>query len=412
MLALVLIACSLIACSAGSKTSGPADTAPADTAPEDSPPEDTGSTDTAAPEWASCDGAPVRTTCPDDALVFPVSDSQNVQSLELSWRWSSACFMSVADPVYLSVPDDAASLTVTVDAGTESTEMDLLQDGALLPDPFAVAGSVEVSPAFTRSLPLTPSSPAVAGCWAVFPRSNSTTPDTLPGRLDAYVRRGDASTGTVRVVGIIVDEAPMTEEDVADVLAIPVATYAVGGLTVELAATETLSFHPGERLGTGDDRRALLSSWTDPNDTQAIPIFFINEYDTSGTIGIAGGIPGAPRPGTASSGVTVAVAPLWDLTLDGPDLEEMGQVVTHELGHQLGLRHTSERDGATHDLLADTPECTADHDDDGDGSAESAECEGSGADHVMFWQSRGYDQTVVTEDQRWIVARTGAVRED
>lgn len=43
---------------------------------------------------------------------------------------------------------------------------------------------------------------------------------TLPGRLDVYVRRGDPAVGTLRVV------------DVAD-----------------LAATETLTFRPGERLG-------------------------------------------------------------------------------------------------------------------------------------------------------------------
>jgi hypothetical protein len=27
----------------------------------------------------------------------------------------------------------------------------------------------------------------------------------------------------------------------------------------------------------------------------------------------------------------------------------------------------------------------------------------------MLWQSRGYDQTVVSDDQRWIVARAAAV---
>jgi hypothetical protein len=384
----------------------PVDTVPGDTASTDT---STDTSDTAPPGWTSCDGTPVLTTCPDDALTFDTPDARNIQSKDLTWRWSSGCFKSVADPVYLQVPEDAASLTVTVDAGLEGTEMELVQDGAVVPDPFDIEGEVLEEPAFTRNWPLTPDAGSAPGCWAVFPQSVSTTPDTLPGRLDVYVRRGDASVGTLRVVGVVVDEAAMTDQDVADVLAVTAATYAEGGLSLEIAATETMTFRPGERLGITEDRQALLTAWTDPNGTGAIPVFFIDEYDTSGTIGIAGGIPGAPRPGTASSGVTVAVGALWVEANDAPDLDRMGQVVTHELGHQLGLWHTSEREGTRHDLLADTPECADTYDVDENGFVESDECEGAGADYVMFWQSRGYDQTVVSEDQRWIVARAGAV---
>ncbi len=120
-------------------------------------------------------------------------------------------------------------------------------------------------------------------------------------------------------------------------------------------------FLPVERLAPGRWRATPLDALHADGEANLaalvdrIPVFFIDEYDTSGTIGIAGGIPGAPRPGTASSGVTVAVGALWVEAEDAPNLDLMGQVVTHELGHQLGLWHTSEREGVLHDLLADTP---------------------------------------------------------
>jgi hypothetical protein len=99
-------------------------------------------------------------------------------------------------------------------------------------------------------------------------------------------------------------------------------------------------------------------------------------------LGVSGGTPGAAGlHGSALSGVALA--------LDTAGIERADQVLFHELGHQLGLFHTSELDGFEIEPLSDTPACTADYDEDGDGRLRGDECRDQGADNVMFWEGTG-----------------------
>jgi hypothetical protein len=99
-------------------------------------------------------------------------------------------------------------------------------------------------------------------------------------------------------------------------------------------------------------------------------------------LGISGGTPGAAGfHGSARSGVALA--------LDTAGLERADQVLFHELGHQLGLFHTSELDGLEIEPLSDTPACSAEQDSDGDGVLRARECVDHGADNLMFWEGTG-----------------------
>ena len=71
-------------------------------------------------------------------------------------------------------------------------------------------------------------------------------------------------------------------------------------------------------------------------------------------LGVSGGIPGpAGAHGFPTSGVVMTAAVLSD--------PEVGsQTMAHELGHFLGLYHTTEVDSVMADVLGDTPECPAD----------------------------------------------------
>lgn len=89
-----------------------------------------------------------------------------------------------------------------------------------------------------------------------------------------------------------------------------------------------------------------------PDGQQSIHVLFTNELDFGdGTWGIASGIPGAAtRTGTKASGVTLAVTPDTFADMDGLAL-------LHEVGHFIGLNHTTEFVGGFSDPLEDTPSC-------------------------------------------------------
>jgi hypothetical protein len=60
---------------------------------------------------------------------------------------------------------------------------------------------------------------------------------------------------------------------------------------------------------------------------------------------------------SAFHGTTGAGLVFSSVNLDGGGAD-MGQTMAHEIGHFLGLRHTSEHGGAAHDPITDTPECS------------------------------------------------------
>ncbi len=124
-----------------------------------------------------------------------------------------------------------------------------------------------------------------------------------------------------------------------------------------------------------------------------INLFFVREiYET---LAISGGTPGPPgMQGTGASGIAFSID-----KLDDPEL--LGKVIAHEIGHYLGLFHTSEQTGFVLDPLPDTPECRLDRDSDGDGMLSLEECQDSGADNLMFWAiSSG---TEITADQKAVL---------
>lgn len=115
-------------------------------------------------------------------------------------------------------------------------------------------------------------------------------------------------------------------------------------------------------------------------DDGGVNLFLVR--DMGDLLGISGGIPGAVGAhGTSMSGVAVAV--------DTVGLEALDAVIQHEISHQLGLFHTSERNGFVVEPLSDTPECGAAFDTNRDDVLSPAECRANGATNLMFWAGTG-----------------------
>jgi hypothetical protein len=134
----------------------------------------------------------------------------------------------------------------------------------------------------------------------------------------------------------------------------------------------------------------------------ALDVFFVGAIDAVGggeVDGIAGGTPVAwGMHGGPGSGVVIAADGLNDPVA-------LGRTLAHEIGHALGLFHTTERDGRVLEPLPDTPSCPIDHDSDHSGSLEATECAGFGGDNLMFPTSDA-SAALLSPDQIAVLARS------
>ena len=90
----------------------------------------------------------------------------------------------------------------------------------------------------------------------------------------------------------------------------------------------------------------------------------------------------------------------------------LGETAAHEMGHQLGLFHTTESGGTVFDIISDTAECPKSLDKDSNSLIQMSaeECEGYGAENVMFWtswssssRSSGKKQDVLSSHQQHVL---------
>jgi hypothetical protein len=204
--------------------------------------------------------------------------------------------------------------------------------------------------------------------------------DRIMGRLRLRFVAGEAPFCPV----VVAKTGPGTRVDVNVVLApgngIPDASVAAGDAALQEVlrragemyhlAGITLNVVRYQNLGAADRQRfavirdeadvpALFRSSTPPGEgvdaALTLNLFVVQQIllGDGNVLGISGGIPGpAGVHGFGTSGVVMTAAVIAD-----PEIGS--QTLAHEMGHFLGLFHTTEVDGVMADDLTDTPECPA-----------------------------------------------------
>lgn len=342
--------------------------------------------------------------CPDDAIEVGAAGSTLWQSVDVEWR-SNDLDGTLNEYLYFRLPDDILSLAVSVEQGDRWTAVNhaVLDDQVLLDlrtdlgeAPF-FHEPVEVA---TLGMPINAATYPTGGCLAIDPVAYDTDGGER-GTIHIVSRRDDGGPAYLDVNVVIVGDTDITDDEVAAALNRADAVYAA---TDELGIGEITSTRidwPDPYVDAEGDETNRLRAASVGEDPFAVNLFFVQDFNEVGTLGIAAGIPGPNGVAeTAASGVIISV----DTHLDGDGIvlltDMMGETIAHEVGHQLGLFHTSEAEGDYHDPIADTPECTAAQDSDGDGELLAEECDLVGGRNFMFWTaSESFPQDGVSPTQ-------------
>lgn len=304
---------------------------------------------------------------------------------------------------------DALATAETITAPDDSVAYDYEDETGT---PMRVGVHADVLPVL---IPVSPDLPLMVGAWSM---GLYVQADTYPVSVscNAVHRTQELSDPTMvdlHIVLVGVDDVipDLDEIGSVDVLA-PVldivkelwspAGIEVGEVTYENFDGDVATY---ESVDGDEELGNLLRTVNTPGERR-ITFFFVESItDTDGApiLGLAGGPPGtAAVGGTSKSGVVVTAADV----LDDPDTT--ARIMAHEGGHFVGLFHTTEKDGAKSDPISDTPECDISADGDGSGTLSSSECEGTGAENLMWW-SASQDSRDLTEDQAWVMVRSAAV---
>lgn len=298
----------------------------------------------------------------------------------------------VASRVAVTVPEGTVSLTVSVYGDRYHYGLSRWTNGD---------GSVLVPPTWVDQDPNAPSICLEARCPVQFAAAKSSFAAQLPNNekltvvpgthnIDAYAfsmtgfttRPANDTTAQIQVVakrlpvapadgildinfyftgarGWTAESAP-TDEAFQSLLDEVGAIYEQANLTLGTITYNDIPEEYGvlENALLGDDIEELFAlSAGAPRD--AINVFMIEEIfiasEAAGNqlgiiLGISGGIPGPPYVGSKRSGVVISS------NGDPRAPVATSSIIAHEVGHHLGLFHTSEAQPGMHDPIGDTPE--------------------------------------------------------
>ncbi len=321
---------------------------------------------------------------------------------------------SASDLLEFGVPRDLESLLLVVEAGESFTAIGTLRQGDVVyldneADPFGETAPYfhTLNPAGAVALPANEDSSIAPGCTTIQGVSDEDL-SARRGILHIVSRRRPAG-GSLHVTVVVVgdtDLGEVTVEELRDEMALVFSDAGIDS-RIEIAAVPGPAFVNAEGAGAAAVRASYV-----PADELQILVYLIQGFaDEPFTLGFAAGIPGPNGVvGTVSSGVIVAVdAHIDDEGFLDPVL--LAETASHEVGHQIGLFHTTEDTGDIFDEIGDTPECDVSFDLDEDGELTAEECEFADGQNLMFWLSAlEFSQRTLSTAQRRLIQLSPVTR--
>jgi hypothetical protein len=333
-------------------------------------------------------------TCPIDAPTLGQVDATTHEQFTLTWT-SNGYESYVDDYLYFVIPDDILSMLVAVEHGSEYTAINNMAIDAArfvdLPNAIGEAPFYHWPVAVASvAMPISAQTRPSGGCLALDPVVYADAPGQT-GALHIVTRRGASVPSLIDVNVFVVGDTLLADADVMAALAHMGEVYDGGGAagigSVAFSTIDWADPYVDSEGSEADEVRALAIA----DNPDALNVLFVQDFNEVGTLGIAAGTPGPNGVGgTVASAVMVSV----DTHLDGDGVtlltDLLGETMAHEIGHQLGLFHTTEAEGLDHDGISDTPDCGVENDADGDGEMTAEECEALDGRNFMFWTS-AYD---------------------
>lgn len=294
----------------------------------------------------------------------------------------------LSDGFVITLPDDATGALIEVRGSggdyrlaqlVTPTGVDLVESGGIITrDAREAPGLVDW---------LFPNTPAAAQPGDYHARitaldgAGNPIDDQLEVRL--YIRSGAAATASLRVDFLVADGA-LADADIDRMVILVGRLLAPLGVSIADYTIAPISLPGDISVATPIPLAGVRRD--------AVHVVLVRSLDDNGPLaGYALGLPGPYDPDRPNAAVLVATGPFASPTTGSLDLAGLAVTCTHEIGHYLGLYHTSERDGQLHDPIPDTPECGA-----------NAVC--SDADNVMFWTG-GASRHVLSEGQGMVLRR-------
>ncbi|MBF0289448.1 MAG: hypothetical protein HQM14_16675 [SAR324 cluster bacterium] len=217
------------------------------------------------------------------------------------------------------------------------------------------------------------------------------------------LRTGSVSS-SILVIQPFLTGTKYSSSDIQSALSTLEQIYEKVGIQIVMESVEVVS---GSQFAviSSDFENSTVKTLVSKGYANKVNLFFVEDFSgtSSGVLGIAAGIPGSLGVTGNKNGVLIGLdAHVVFFSLHSSLL---GETAAHEMGHWLGLFHTTEQNGTSFDILADTPECPISRASNLQRGVQPSDCLNFGGENLMFWQGDiTLDQTNLTSDQIHVIS--------